>query len=118
MKIQSVLLGLTILLSTSAVFADARYSAEVGVQAIARTVVEKKLVNNSARSVIKLALETGKAGFGKMTCDRALGTDHCSFDVFIKDDESTPDAEETLYRLDVRLLQGKVSSAVWNMIAG
>ena len=118
MKAHSVLLGLTFLLSTTAVFADARYSAEVGVQAIARSVVEKKLVNKDAQIVLKMALETGRAALGKMTCDRALGADVCSFDVFIKDDESTSEAEETLYRLDVRLRQGTVSSATWNNIAG
>ena len=67
---------------------------------------------------IQLAFETGRASFGKITCDRALGTDHSSFDVFIKDDESTLEAEETLYCLDVRIRQGTVSSAVWNMVAG
>lgn len=96
----------------------ANYSAEVGVQAIARTVVEKKLVDSDARKVIKLALETGKAGFGKMDCDRGLGSDYCSFDVFIKDDETTEEAEETLYRLDVRIYQGSVVSAKWELVAG
>lgn len=94
------------------------YSVEVGVQVIARTVVDKNLVDKEAREVLLLALETGRAAFGKMECDRATGKDICAIDVFIKDDETTEEAEETLYRLDVRVYQGTVTSALWTLIAG
>lgn len=119
MKFQG--LFLTVLFFVSSIsFAseNTNYSNQVGVQFIARSIVEKRLVKAEAREVILLALETGKAGFGNMECDRATGNDYCSFDVFIKDDKSTPDAEETLYRLDVRFIQGKLISAEWHMIAG
>lgn len=96
----------------------AAYSAEVGVQAIARAVIEKKLVNREARKVILLALETGKAGLGKMECDPALGADVCSFAVFIKDDKTTPDAEEAVFQLDVNFREGKITSAKFELIAG
>lgn len=95
-----------------------KYSAQTGVQVIARSVVSKKLVDPFARKVIRLALETGRAEFGAMECDRALGTDICSLDVTVKDDETTDDAEETTYRLNVHIYQGTVRSATWELIAG
>ena len=95
-----------------------KYNASVGVESIARTVVEKELVNQEASQIILLALETGKADLGEMKCERGLGSDYCSFDVFIKDDYSTDEAEEAFFRLDVRIYQGNVVSATWNLIAG
>lgn len=95
-----------------------KYSVQTGVQVIARSVVTKKLVDTYARKVILLALETGRAEFGTMECDRALGTDVCSVDVSILDDERTVEAEETTYRLSVRIYQGTVRSASWELIAG
>ena len=90
----------------------------VGPQVIARTVVEKKIVDRDARSTIKMALETDKAGLGSMECDRNLGIDICHISVFIKDDETTSEAEETSYRLDVSLREGKVLAATWSLVAG
>lgn len=118
MIIAGVMALSTCVISTAFASEEEEYSAAVGVQAIARAVVEKKLVDIGARKTIAMALETGKAGLGKMECDRGLGSDYCFFDVFIKDDETTKEAEETLYRLDVRLREGKVVSATWNLIAG
>lgn len=109
-------------LSTSTVQAHDQelttYSSEVGVQAIARAVVDKNLVDEEARETLLLALETGRATLGKMECDRATGKDICAIEVMILDDETTEEAEETLYRLDVHVYQGTATSAVWTLIAG
>lgn len=115
-----ILSSMIALLSISSVFAteSSEYATKVGIQAIARTVVEKKLVDAEAQSVLKLALETGRAEFGSMECERGLGSDYCTIEVSTLDDESTDEAEETLYYLSVRLIQGKVYSASWELIAG
>lgn len=97
---------------------DMKYAAAVGAQAIARTVVEKRLVGSRARAVLRLALESGKASLGDMTCDRATGKDLCSMYVSTPDDETTEEAEETLYQLNVRIYEGKVVSASFELIAG
>jgi hypothetical protein len=93
-------------------------SADVGVRVIARSVVDKKLVDKESRSVLILALETGRASFGAMECDRAVGTDGCAISVFVHDDPTTDEAEETVYQLDVNIYQGTVKSAKLELIAG
>lgn len=94
------------------------YSSAVGVQVIARTVLEKKLLSRYAQKVLELALETDKVELGKMECSRKADVDHCWIEVFVLDDETTEEAEETVYLLDVQLRKGEVISASWNIIAG
>jgi hypothetical protein len=93
-------------------------SVSIGVKVIARSVVDKKLVDADARKVLMLALQTGRAVFGAMECDRASGIDACAISVFVKDDESTDEAEETAYQLDVHVFEGTVTSAQFSLIAG
>ncbi len=97
---------------------DKAYSANVGVTVVVRSIVEKKLVDSETTKLLKLALETGTVVLGEMTCDRATGNDYCTIDVTVKDDESTKEAEESLYQLSIRIIQGEVISAELNLIAG
>lgn len=119
MKLQQFAISLLLTaFCVQSAFATDRASAATAVTVVARTVVEKKLVNADARRVLRLALETGRATLGDMTCDRALGSDFCLIDVAVLDDETTEEAEETLYRLRVSIREGKVVSARWELIAG
>jgi hypothetical protein len=115
----------TILLSLATISAHAShndenqsYSAEVGVQVIVRSVINEKFLNSEVTADLELALETSKAVLGKMECDRATGTDICSIQVFVKNDPSTVDAEETYYLLVVNIQKGVVTSARVEDFAG
>lgn len=99
-------------------FEELSRNASVGVKVIARSVVDKKLVDKEAREVLMLALQTGRASFGAMECDRAAGIDACAISVFIHDDPATDEAEETMYQLDVHVFEGTVTSAKFELIAG
>lgn len=118
MKTLMIIAATALMFSTAHASSVTEYAAEVGVQAIARDVVQKRLVPAAARATLRLALETGRATLGKMQCDRALGTDVCVMDVMVLDDQTTAEAEETLYRLEVHVIQGSVHSARWELIAG
>lgn len=119
MKLVSLVLAASLLMaSTSFAGADDEYAALVGKQTIARSVVAKKLVDRESREAISLALETGKAKLGTMECDRATGKDVCVIELYILDDETTPDAEEALYFLRTTIIQGTVVAAELELVAG
>lgn len=113
-----LLLALATTLFASSAFAANRAGAAAGVQVVVRSVVDKKLVVAPARSILRLALETGRASLSDMSCDRALGADVCSIYVTTKDDPATDEAEETTYGLIVTIRQGVVVSARWTLVAG
>ncbi|MBL7689914.1 MAG: hypothetical protein JNJ49_17900 [Bdellovibrionaceae bacterium] len=95
----------------------AEYASKVGVEVIAKTVINKKLVDRDARSVLKLALETGRAKFEPMECDRAAGHDICVVDVY-HTESSDENSIVSVYRLTVDIRQGNVISAIWERMAG
>lgn len=95
-----------------------------------RQVLSRKLLgadSNKGYVRLKALLEgqdalkgTGIVGvkMGSVICERALGKDECDIEIFDLDDKSTPEEEESVWKLRVNIFQGTVTSAKFGLTAG
>jgi hypothetical protein len=121
MKFVTMTIAAMLFTLSTAHASDASYSAQVGVETIVRTVINKNLVDHEAKKLLIAALESpGAQGIklGKMLCDRQLSKDVCVIPVTTADDKSTPIGEESAYQLEISIFQGTVTFANLALIAG